>query len=76
MEHFVDAYIKKEMLMYVNRVLPWVGEAEEQPVKTSVLTNAHVAELAYRNSLRTRRLGVGIPPWVLINKQFQFNTIK
>jgi len=37
-EFFVDAYALKEMLMYVNRVLPVVGEVEEQPVKTSVLT--------------------------------------
>ena len=29
MEHFVDAYIKKEILMYVNRELPVVGEVEE-----------------------------------------------
>ena len=37
-ELFVDAYTMMEMLMYVNRALPMLGEVEEQPVKTSVLT--------------------------------------
>ena len=65
MKFFADAYVLKEIRMYVNRVLLESRRGRRITRKNFCPDHAHVAELAYRNSLRTRRLGVGIPPWVL-----------